>query len=63
MKKYTVIGQNVYIVTQTPHNEKVLYCIGINVENAIEIAAILNTVAHFNLITTENEAPEPTTIY
>lgn len=57
MKKYTVVGQNIYIITP---EGKELICICVSVDMAIEIAATLFAYEAF-ANKTKNDEPEPTT--
>lgn len=48
MKKYTIIGQNVYCTyTESGRLHNELICIATTQENAIEIAASLNVIESY----------------
>lgn len=48
MKKYTVIGQNVYVqYTEAGRLHNDLFCIATTQENAIEIASSLNVIESY----------------
>lgn len=56
MKKYTVVGQNVW-VTDTSAFERVpeLLCIATNQDNAIDIASSMNVIESYKTTTDEKQ--------